>query len=108
MTGEIHQFDSTRFVFEFRDQYDAIVNIATASTLQAIFQRPDKSVFVVTASIYIGVQGLAEYQCTGGNTGELDATGRWRVEGYVVIGGLQYHSDIQEFAVQANLRSRSP
>lgn len=102
MAAEIHVGDTTVFRVSVKDEDGAIIDTSAASTKQIWFRKPDGSVLTKTAAHYTdGSDGIMQYTAT---TSDLDAAGKWRIQGYVVIGSLTIHTDISEFKVFANLQ----
>lgn len=95
--GQLHRYDiGTAFVFQFMDDDDAMP-INTASTLQAIFTKPGGATLTKTLSLLTdGLDGKAAYVTIAN---DLDTLGRWSVQGYMVLPGGAWHSDIAQFVV---------
>jgi hypothetical protein len=114
MSAQVHVGDiGTVFYAIVRDEGNAYVDISGATTRQMIFRKPDQSTVTKTApyvttylgvdpDIIAGVVGKAVMQYTT-VTSDISAAGAWTVQGYVVIGAGQWHTDNYTFAVDANL-----
>jgi len=97
--GEIHQNDiGTQFEVTVKDGSTA-VDLAAASTKQLIFTKPSGAKVTKTAS-----DGTATGQLTYTTaSGDLNETGEYRIQAFVIVGGNQWHSDIGQFTVHSNL-----
>lgn len=90
----------TVFRATFYDGSD-VVDISTASTKQLIFRKPDGVSVTKDGSFYTnGTDGKLQYVSA---SGDLSAAGLWKLQGYIVIGTNQHHSDIYTFRVHTNL-----
>ena len=103
--NEIRKNDiGVAFRLTFKDQDDAVVDISSETTKQIFFKKPDKTVVTQTAawpSGGSGTNGQLEYVTV---SGDLNATGTWEWQGYVVLSdGSEYRTDREEFLVLDNL-----
>jgi hypothetical protein len=100
--GEIHENDiGVALRGTFKDQDDEIVNIALATTKQIIIHQPGGDVLTKSGSFVTdGTDGLLQYVTVDG---DLTPTGWYKIQGFVIIGSTQYHSDIHKFQVHGNL-----
>jgi hypothetical protein len=79
----------------------SVVDISTATTKQIIFRKPDKTLLEKTASFVIdGTDGKLKYTTIAN---DLDINGKWNLQVRVVLPTGDWHSDIYEFTVHANL-----
>lgn len=91
----------TPFIATVRDQAGAIVDISTATTKQLVFKKPDGTVVPKAASfVATGADGQMQYVTLAN---DLDAAGSWQVQGYVVLAGGTWHTDVHRFIVSPNL-----
>lgn len=102
MAAEIHVDDvGTSFEATVKDEESEIVDVSSADEKVLKFQKPDKTVVEKTASLVTdGTDGKIKYVS---EEDFLDLPGLWSVQGYVVLGGGQFHSDIHKFRVHRNL-----
>lgn len=79
-----------------------VVNIAAVSTKQLVFKKPNGITITKTASFVTdGTDGQLQYIT---EADFLDASGLWRVQGYVLFpAGFNGRSDITTFQVRDNL-----
>lgn len=100
--GEIHVADiGTQFIVTIKDEDSAVVNISSATTKQLTFSRPNGTSLVVSGTLVTdGTDGKMKYTTV---SGDLSVAGIYRLQGYVVISGLQLYSDIVSFKVFSNL-----
>jgi len=79
----------------------AAIDISSATVMKLAFQRQDKTVFEVDASLLTdGTDGKIEYDTL---TGHWNSGGRWKVQGYVIDGLFKNYSKVEEFLVFKNL-----
>lgn len=77
------------------------VNLSTATSIRLVFVNPKKRRFVVNALLTTdGSNGQVEYTT---QEGDLDVSGRWRMQAVVEMSGRSWSSDIITFQVMANL-----
>lgn len=78
------------------------VDVSTVTTKQIIFRKPDGPAVTKTASfVNSGTDGKLKYTTIAG---DLNESGLWDVQGYVVFaGGFDGRSDITQFEVEDNL-----
>ena len=98
---EIHMSDiGTKFKITVLDG-SSTVDVSSASTKQLIFKKPGGTKLTKTASFFTdGTDGIITYDTV---SGDLDEDGMWKVQGYVVITGGSFHTDIDRFKVHRNL-----
>ena len=73
----------TTFKITIKDQDSLIVPIETSSIKRLYFKRPDRTVFYVNASFFTdGTDGIIIYRTI---QGDLNQTGIWEIEPYIVI-----------------------
>lgn len=102
MSANIHVSDvGSSIVLTFYDQDDTVIDISTASTKQIWISDPDGNKTEKSGTFYTdGTDGKLMYTL---QSGDIDETGLWKVQGYVVIGTGYYHSSVEPFTVEANL-----
>lgn len=103
MGVEIHVGDVlTAFKATVKDQNGAIVDISTATTKQLIFKKTDGTIVAKAAAFVTdGVDGQMQYISAAN---DLDQSGTWHVQGYVVLAsGGAWHTDVHTFVVDPNL-----
>ena len=100
--NEIHIGD-VGTVFEVTVSDNAvIVSLATASTMQIIFVKPDKTKVVNTAALSgDGLDGKMRHITT--LSSELDQKGKWKIQGVVTFPSGTWSTDIGSFKVYENL-----
>ncbi len=102
---EIHVGDvGTVFNPTMVDENGAIMNLATATTLQIWFAKPDGTVVTKTATLTSdGTDGKMQYSAT---SGDLSRNGLWSAQPYVEFtsGASKYHGKILQFFVTGNLQ----
>jgi len=101
MASEIHVDDvGTVFRVTIIDGSTA-VDVSSASTLQFIFLKPDKTKFIVTASpTNTGTDGVIQYITL---PGDLSLAGRYEIQAYIVIGTSSWRTESKGFLVYNNL-----
>ena len=79
-----------------------IIDISSATTLQIIFQKPDKTFITRTAVLTAGgTDGKLRYVSL---TGDLDDIGLWKWQASVILsGGGPWKTNILDFQVHENL-----
>lgn len=78
-----------------------VVDISTATTMEIIFSKPDGTTVTQTAVFVTdGTDGAIRYFS---QTGDLDQTGNWKVQGHVILPTGEWYSSISKFKVFANL-----
>ena len=77
------------------------VDISSATTKQIKFRNPSGTVTTKSADfVSDGTDGKLKYTTV---SGDLSATGRWKIQSYVELTSGNWHSDIDEFIVYSNL-----
>lgn len=81
---------------------DVAVDVSTVTTKQIILRKPNGTVLTKTAAFTAsGSNGQIQYVTVAG---DLDVTGRWEAQAYVVFpAGFNGRSDIPAFIVESNL-----
>lgn len=99
--NEIHVGDiGTTFRVLVKDGSD-VVDISSATTKQILFTKPSTDTLTKDASFTTdGSDGLIEYDTL---SGDLDESGIWKIQAYLVLSGGSWHSDIAIFKVHGNL-----
>jgi len=99
--NEIHLNDiGTIFELTLMDD-TVVVDVSTAITKEIIFEKPDKTTTVQTASFTTdGTDGKIRYVVI---SGDLDQIGSWRIQGKVTLPTGTWSSDISKFKVYDNL-----
>jgi hypothetical protein len=99
--NEIHVGDiGTQFVVEVKDGSTA-VDVSSATTKQILIKKPDGTLLTKTAGFFTdGTDGKLTYSTI---SGDLSIAGTWKIQAYVIIGGSEWHSDMQSFKVHRNL-----
>lgn len=78
-----------------------IVNIESATTMQIIFKKPDETTVTKTAAHSTdGTDGKMFYTTIAD---DVDQDGHWKYQGYVVMPGGSWKSDVLKFYVFPNL-----
>lgn len=99
--NEIHLNDiGTVFEITIQDGTSAI-DVSGATTKQIIFQPPTGAKKTKTAlNKTDGTDGIIKYTTVAD---DLDATGLWKYQAYVVLSGGTWSSSVLEFRVYPNL-----
>jgi len=99
--NEVHLSDiGTVFEITFKDGTSAI-DISAASTKQILFKKPDATTLTKSGTFTSdGTDGKLKWVTI---SGDLDTTGKWEIQGYVVLAGGEWHTDVGEFTVYANI-----
>lgn len=80
---------------------DISLDISTATVKSIIFQKPDGTVLVKTATFLTdGSDGIIYYDTV---SGDLDQAGVYKIQGAVSIGGGSYKGSKSTFKVECNL-----
>lgn len=83
------------------DQDDNIVDISSASVKQFIFTKPGGSQLTKSTSFTTdGTDGKIQYASV---SGDLDETGTWSYQAYIVFVSGTFYSEIDSFKVNRNL-----
>ena len=100
--NEIHLADiGTVFEVTLMDD-TAVVDISTASVMEIVFEKPDKTKVINTAVFTNdGTDGKMQYVIALDT--ELDQTGNWKIQGIVTMPTGKWSSDIDKFKVYGNL-----
>jgi len=99
--GEIHLNDiGTEFRCTIKD-CSTVVDVSTVTTKELIFVKPSGERLTKTASFYTdGTDGIITYTSV---SGDLNECGLWSIQGFVIIGTGEFHSNIRNFKVERNL-----
>ena len=102
MAAEIHVADiGTAFRLLVKDQADEVVDLSDASSMQVVFQLPDKTSETKDCEwLTDGTDGTVQYVTVDG---DLSQAGRWRLQAVVVVPAGTFHSNIHKFKVFTNL-----
>lgn len=102
MSAEVHVGDALTLKITIRDEDNNIVDVSAATTKQIWLIKPNNTILTKTASLYTdGTDGIIKYQCS---SSDLDVTGVWSIQGYVVLSANPYHTNIETFKVYRNLQ----
>jgi hypothetical protein len=83
------------------DQTGNTVNMSGATSIQFIFQRPDKTILTVTGSLYTdGTDGNVQYTTLAG---DLNLKGKWKLQVSYSLGSSVKMTSYTIFHVVANL-----
>ena len=100
-TCQIHQVDAGTLFEVTLSDCGTLLDVSGATTKQIIFKKPDGTTLTTTASFKTdGTDGIIQYTTT---ITDLDQSGIWSIQAYIVIGTSQWHTDIQTFRVYGNL-----
>lgn len=90
----------TEFRINITDEGTA-VDLSSATTLQIIFKKPSGETLTVNADLYTdGTDGIIFYNAVDG---DIDESGMWKIQTYVVVGSASYSSTVGTFKVECNL-----
>jgi len=79
----------------------AVLNVSNASSISIIFQKPDGSDLIKTATLVTdGTDGNIRYTSV---SGDLDQIGTWQIQAKVNFGASVFSTDIQKFKVYRNI-----
>lgn len=102
--GEIHAADiGVSFIVTLRDQDDSIQDISGATTKQLKFRKPNSGTVITKSAAFTtdGTDGKLQWSTT--SVDDLDESGLWVLQAYLVIGSNIHHSDTVQFTVYPNL-----
>lgn len=102
---DLHVGDiGTKFTLTWKDENDVIIDLSTETTMLMRFMKPDRT-FLEKEAVWPagddGTQGRMQYVLMAD---DLDDSGNWEVQGYVVITGWSGHSSRHKFKVEGNLQ----
>jgi len=99
--NEVHRGDvGTVFVATIK-QGSNVIDISAATTTQLLFEKPDGSVLTKTATLTTdGTDGKLQYTT---QSGDLDMSGQWRLQAYLVLGTWTGKTDVHVFQVHTNI-----
>lgn len=100
-SDEVHVGDiGTEFRCTIQDCPSSL-DLSSATTKQIKFKKPSGERLVKNASFYTdGSDGIIKYTTV---SGDIDECGRWQLQGFVVLGDSQYHTDVKFFRVFRNV-----
>ena len=79
----------------------AVLDVSNANSINIIFQKPDNSDLIKTASLITdGTDGNIRYTTV---SGDLDQIGTWQIQARVDFGASVFSTDIQKFKVYRNI-----
>lgn len=79
----------------------AVLNVSNANSINVIFQKPDGSDLIKTATLVTnGIDGNIRYTSV---SGDLDQIGTWQIQAKVDFGASVFSTDIQKFKVYRNI-----
>lgn len=79
----------------------AVLDVSNADSISIIFQKPDSSDLIKTASLITdGTDGNIRYTTV---SGDLDQVGTWQIQAKVDFGASVFSTDIQKFKVYRNI-----
>lgn len=101
MANEVHVGDiNTEFRITILDDGIA-VDVSGATTKTITIKRPDGTSIVGSGSFYTdGTDGIIYYRAVAG---DLNQSGTYKIQAYVVIPAGSYYSSIGSFPVKCNL-----
>lgn len=103
MASQIHTNDiGTRFLITIKDD-DVVVDLTGATLKQLTFRKPDDSTIVRTATAGDGGAESSGVMYYDSVAGDLDQTGKYKLQGKVSIPSGTYYTDIYSFNVNCNL-----
>lgn len=99
--GEVHVGDvGTVFTFTIK-QAGVVIPVSSATTKEVMFKKPDGSKMTRTAEfVNGGAEGQVKYVTVAG---DLDQSGDWQIQAYLVMPGRENYSDISTLVVFPNL-----
>lgn len=90
----------TEFRINITDEGVA-VDLSAATTIQMIFKKPSGETLTVDANLYTdGTDGVIFYNTVDG---DINESGMWRIQTYIVVGAAIYSSTVGTFRVECNL-----
>ena len=99
--NELHRSDiGTVFILNYLDGNN-IVDVSTATTQEIHFRKPNESTIIrTTVFVTDGTEGKTKYTTI---TDDLDQSGKWELQGYIVMSGGAWKTDTIEFLVHDNI-----
>ena len=100
--ADIHKDDiGTIFEITLKDQDNAVIDLSGATTKEIRFKPPSAARKDKSASFKTdGSDGILTWTTI---SNDLDSIGAWQLQGYVVLSGGTWYSDIGNFTVVENL-----
>ena len=84
----------------FYDQDGAVINISTASTKEIWFKPPSNGTLLKKSGAFTDDGSDGKLQYADSPTPAITTTGRWRMQGYVIISSKKWYSEIVEFQME--------
>jgi hypothetical protein len=103
--GEIHVGQILPLIFIVKDQDGNLLNLTSATSKTITIVKPNDTKLTVDAVFVTnGVDGQMQY-VTKNETNQIDLeqVGNYKAQGRVIVGGIEYPSDIVPFTVTENL-----
>ena len=102
MTERIFLGDfGTVFELEILDQDGSVVDVSGATTKEVVLENPNGKATSYAASFTTdGTDGKIEYTL---KEGDVDKTGIWRVQGYIVLPAGEWYTAKDNFVVEEAL-----
>ena len=101
--AEVHEFNiGTRFIFTVFDQDKVVIDISTATTMEVLFQRPDRTTFAKVA-IFTGdgTDGRLEYVS---EVNDLTPAGDWFIQARVAnLPSSDFRSEVLPLKIHGNI-----
>ena len=99
--NEIHK-DDIGTILRITVQDDSVaVNLSSATTKTLTLRKPDGTTSAKTAAFYTdGTDGIIQYVT---QADDLDQSGTWGIQAYVVLSDGSWHSDQSTFIVHRNI-----
>ena len=100
--ADIHVGDTgTMFRLTIKDKNGDVFSLEDATALFIVFAKPDRTVAERVATLYTdGTDGVMKYIT---ESGDLDQSGRWKVQAVVEKPTGRWSSSVVKFKVIANL-----
>lgn len=90
----------TEFRVTITDE-DVAVDLSSASIIQLIFKKPSGDTLTVDATLHTdGTDGIIYYNAVDG---DINESGIWKLQSYVMVGSAAYSSTVGTFKVECNL-----
>jgi len=92
----------TKMTVTILDENNAAVDISTVTTKEIWLRKPNGEVITKTASFDTdGTDGKLKYITI---EGDVEIAGTWKLQGYIEGSTVKWHSTIEEFDVDGNLK----
>lgn len=100
MSSEIHIGDTTKFVILVMDG-STVVDLSTTTSITVTLKKPDGTKLTKTPTFVTnGSDGYITFTTT---TTDLDTSGYWSIQSFIVTSTKSWHTDIQKIQVLPNL-----